>query len=115
MTTKPINGPKVNTQQTLGVGEINREGKAGRAGAANENVKTSQNYDVSLSDKSREIANLRAKALEIARQTPDIRNDRVEAIKKQIAEGTYQIDSGKIADGMLREAILDKLATMPDE
>jgi negative regulator of flagellin synthesis FlgM len=50
------------------------------------------------------------KAAAIARNTPDVREDRVTALKAQIDAGTYQVDSGKIADGMLREAIKDHIA-----
>jgi len=65
---------------------------------------------VDVSNKARDLAEARKKALEIAMATPDVREDKVADIKKRIAEGTYQIDSGKIADGILREAIFDHLA-----
>ena len=67
-------------------------------------------YDVDLSNKSIKTQNEHKKALEIARATPDVRMDKVNALKEQIKNGTYKVDSGKIADGMLREAVLDHLA-----
>jgi negative regulator of flagellin synthesis FlgM len=73
-------------------------------------AKAPSNYDVKISDGAKDRATAQAKALEIARQTPDVREDRVADLKKRIADGTYQIDSGKIADGMLHEAIRDHLA-----
>ena len=67
--------------------------------------------NVSISSGAKDRAEAYQKALDIARKTPDVREDRVAALKKQIAEGTYKADSGNIADGMLREAIRDHLAT----
>lgn len=72
-------------------------------------------FDVALSPQAREMAEARAKAMEIAKATPSIREDRVAELKQKIQNGTYQIDSSKIADGIMREAVLDQLATMPDE
>jgi flagellar biosynthesis anti-sigma factor FlgM len=66
--------------------------------------------NVNISDGAKSRAEAYQKALDIAKGTPDIREDRVASIKQQIKDGTYQIDSGKIADGMLREAVKDHLA-----
>ena len=63
-----------------------------------------------ISPKARELSDSFKKATEIARSTPDIREDRVAAIKQKLSDGTYEMDSGKIADGIMREAILDHLA-----
>ena len=70
----------------------------------------SKSVNVALSNQSKDIAEAHKKALDIARNTPDVRENRVAELKKQINDGTYQIDSGKIADGMMREAILDHLS-----
>lgn len=96
-----------------------------RAGAAPANVEggvadtqkalASKGVDVAVSDKARAMAKAREKATEIARQTSDIREDRVRELRDRIQSGQYQVDATKIADGMMREAILDKLSTMPDE
>ena len=69
-----------------------------------------KDYGVNISDAAKSKAEAYQKALKIARDTPDIREDRVAELKKQIAEGNYKPDPGKIADGMLREAIKDHLA-----
>ena len=63
-----------------------------------------------ISPKARELSDSFKKATEIARSTPDVREDRVAAIKQKLADGKYEMDSGKIADGIMREAILDHLA-----
>jgi negative regulator of flagellin synthesis FlgM len=71
---------------------------------------TDNNYNVDVSGKGQDIARARQKALDIARNTPDVRENRVAELKAKIASGEYQIDSGGIADGMMREAILEHLA-----
>ena len=47
-----------------------------------------------------------AKEVQLARQAmesePDVRSDKVQAIKKQIKNGTYEIDSDKTAEEMLK-------------
>ncbi len=73
-----------------------------------------KNYGVELSDKARSRAAEQKKAFDIAKNTPDVREDRVAELKAKIQNGTYEVDSGKIADGMLREAIMEHLATNKD-
>jgi negative regulator of flagellin synthesis FlgM len=50
-----------------------------------------------------EHAQLMKQASEIARNTPDIRRDKVEMLKKSIKDGTYQVESSKIADRLVDE------------
>jgi flagellar biosynthesis anti-sigma factor FlgM len=73
-----------------------------------------KNYGVELSEKGKSRAAEQKKAFDIAKNTPDVREDRVAELKAKIQSGTYEIDSGKIADGMLREAIMEHLATSKD-
>ena len=40
-------------------------------------------------------------AMEKLKDIPQIRKDRVEKLKIQVQNGTYQVDSGKIADKIL--------------
>lgn len=70
-----------------------------------------RSVDVAVSDRARTRAAEQKKALDLAMQAPDIREDRVAAIKAQIASGNYKVDSDKIADGMMREAIMEHLAS----
>ena len=72
-------------------------------------------FDVSLSPKAREMMEARKKALDIARNTPDVREDKVAEMKARINSGAYKPDANKIYDGMMREAILDHLASNPEE
>ena len=70
-------------------------------------------FSVNFSDRAREIAEARSKALEIARNTPDIREDKVADFKKRIASGEYKVEAENIADGILKEAIRDELSKHP--
>jgi len=50
-----------------------------------------------------EHAQLMKQASEIVKNTPDIRRDKVEMLKKSIKEGTYQVESSLIADRLVDE------------
>jgi len=54
---------------------------------------------VDISGKGKEIADLMA----AVNKLPDIRNDKVQAIKEAIESGTYSVDSKKIAAKLLEE------------
>ena len=62
--------------------------------------KTESSRDkVSLSDKAREISELKGMIEEI----PDIRRDKVDALKKAIDTGTYSFDTIKLAQKIIEE------------
>lgn len=82
----------------------------GMAALAKSSTADGKGVDVSVSDKARSRASDQKKAVDLALQAPEVREDRVAAIKSQIAAGTYKVDSGKIADGMVREAVMEHLA-----
>lgn len=42
-------------------------------------------------------------ALAAAHNAPDVRQDRIEAIRAQIANGTYEIDIKRLAEKLIRE------------
>lgn len=67
-------------------------------------------FNVALSDKAKEISEARRKAVEIAKNTNGIREDKVADLKRRIESGEYKVDAGNIADGILREAIRDEVA-----
>ena len=52
---------------------------------------------VSLSDQARSIIS----ATKLVVDAPDVRNDRISALKKAIAAGTYSIDSRRLASKLL--------------
>ncbi|OGQ98633.1 MAG: flagellar biosynthesis anti-sigma factor FlgM [Deltaproteobacteria bacterium RIFOXYD12_FULL_55_16] len=49
------------------------------------------------------------KIRDILAQTPDVRTDRVQALKKEIARGEYQVDSFRLADKMLASLLSETL------
>jgi len=54
---------------------------------------------VEISDK----AKLLKTANEIVHQTPDVRSEKVQSLKKRIEAGTYQVDPGAIAERLLED------------
>ncbi len=50
-------------------------------------------------------ANGMAEMLNTINQLPDIRMDKVEAIRKSVIDGTYKIEPGKIAAKMIDEMV----------
>lgn len=42
-------------------------------------------------------------ALAAAHNAPDVREDKIEAIRAQIANGTYEIDTRRLAEKLIRE------------
>jgi negative regulator of flagellin synthesis FlgM len=65
--------------------------------------KSSSQDKVELSVQSKEMQ----KVYEVLQTTPDVRDEKVSALKKSIQEGQYQIDSEAVADKMIRGSILD--------
>jgi flagellar biosynthesis anti-sigma factor FlgM len=58
-----------------------------------------------LSDRAREIHT----AKKILADIPDVREDKVAAIKSQVAGNTYRCDAQKIAWGMVGESVLNAI------
>jgi negative regulator of flagellin synthesis FlgM len=58
---------------------------------------------IALSAKAKGIQ----KALETVQTSPEIRSEKVAEIKSQIASNTYQVDSGALAEKILREIIAE--------
>lgn len=87
-----------------GLGQFDKT-KVDKAAKTDENgnrtgSKSSSTGDrVSLSSE----AKLRTEAHRAAQDAPDIRREKVEALKAQIAAGEYEIDSRKIAENLVKE------------
>jgi negative regulator of flagellin synthesis FlgM len=60
---------------------------------------------VDLSPKAREVK----EAERILASIPDIRESEVAEIKRQIEEGTYEIDADETARSMVKESLLNEL------
>lgn len=54
-------------------------------------------------------AELISAAQQVIAGTPEIREDKVEALRKQIADGSYSVPAQEVADKMLTEMRLAKL------
>jgi negative regulator of flagellin synthesis FlgM len=53
---------------------------------------------VDISGRSKEIADIMA----AVNQLPDVRNDKVQAIKQSVDAGTYSVDAGKVASSIIK-------------
>ena len=93
-----------------GNGAVEGPGDSAGASGANALGNTSPDFGVQISQSGKSRIEAHKRALNIARNTPDVREDKVAEFKKRIAEGSYQVDSGKIADGIMHEAIREHLA-----
>ena len=60
---------------------------------------------VNISDAAKEIQEVRKELDNI----PDVRADKVEQLKNQIEDGTYEIKSEEIAEKMLKDSLLNDL------
>ncbi len=58
---------------------------------------------VELSSQSRDMKKIH----DILAATPDIRTEKVTALKKAVTEGTYQVKSKDIAEKMIQEFVLE--------
>lgn len=47
--------------------------------------------------------------LQIVEELPDVRQDKVAKLRKQIQQGSYRVDVGRIAERILEEALKDIL------
>ena len=61
---------------------------------------------VNLSAAARDIQKIK----KIIEGLPDVRTEKVQALQKQVEQGTYKVDSDKIAEKMVGESLLDNLA-----
>jgi len=53
---------------------------------------------VDISGRSKEVADI----MSAINQLPDVRNDKVQAIKQNVDAGTYSVDAGKIASSIIK-------------
>lgn len=95
-----INGPQPNAVTQVYLGKVNKAAQS----AATDGVKGTDKVELSAD----------VEAIQSAKQAiadaPAVREDKVEALRKQIEQGTYQVPAEKIADKMLSEMRLSKLS-----
>lgn len=97
VNTNAPSHPGLNVDQTKQADKASRttEAKEDKAQVSASNAGST----VEISDRAR----MMKKANEIVAETPDIRWDKVEALKKKIQSGEYKVDAGDIADKLLAE------------
>lgn len=116
MDARKISGSRaaqVSSQASLELDALGKSQKVKKGDAIDPNMAPKPvvgDVNVNVSAKARELGEAHRKAFDIAKSTPDVREDRIAAIKQQVQDGTYKVDSGNIADGILREAVREKLA-----
>jgi negative regulator of flagellin synthesis FlgM len=69
-------------------------------------VSSSVTEKVDLSTRAKDIRQIK----EILNQTPEVRENRVQELRRQIESGTYQVTSEQIAEKMVGESLIDVLA-----
>ncbi|MFZ5775701.1 MAG: flagellar biosynthesis anti-sigma factor FlgM [Thermodesulfobacteriota bacterium] len=79
--------------------------KRSEGSARTEGATAAQSDRVQLSAGSQEVQRMR----ELLDQTPDVRLDRVQALREQIARGEYTVDPYRLADKMMETLLSDGL------
>jgi negative regulator of flagellin synthesis FlgM len=54
-------------------------------------------------------ARLMQKAAQVVAETPEVRPEKVMALKDSVEQGTYEIDAKKVADSLITETLSEKL------
>lgn len=104
-----------NAIQSADPGKVDKTDKANVKNAAANYAKNAappsvkEAANVQISQKAKEMS----LAKKIAEETPDIREDKIAYFKDLIDKGEYKVDSDKVANAMVREAMRDELAKDP--
>ena len=70
----------------------------------------SGSYSVRISSDIKDKQDAFNRALQIAKETKPEREDRIETLKARIQSGEYKPNAEQIANGILREAMMERLA-----
>jgi negative regulator of flagellin synthesis FlgM len=74
-----------------------------KAAAANNLVPEEK---VNLSTTAKDVQNLKNAISKL----PDVREEKVQALKDQVEKGTYRVDADKVAEKMVGESLIDLLS-----
>lgn len=103
MRVNPSAANNVSSTQTEQLKKSEQAAKTNKMRESADGVKggaaTSPSTKAELSGKAKEMATAHAAAA----SAPDVREDKIAALKRRIQEGTYEIDSEKIADRMVSD------------
>ncbi len=100
-------GEAQKSKKAQGAFQENSQSNASQSNASQSASATSQSAKVNWSPK----AKLAQEALALAKASPDVRADKVAALKAAIADGTYKVDSKSLADKMISSSLEDELLT----
>lgn len=89
---------KINNEQSQQIMQAYGLKQVGKASKAEAPGTVQRSDDAALSATGQEIS----KAMALISKTPDVRLDRVEALKAQFAAGTYQVSGKDVAEAILR-------------
>jgi negative regulator of flagellin synthesis FlgM len=93
-----------NDQAVSIINQGNKSAPAEKAQALQEGGKTVVSGDkVEISSQSRDLKKIH----DILGRTPDIRSEKVAALKKAVAEGRYQVSAEDIAAKMIQEILVE--------
>lgn len=92
----PLLDPYANSVGTSGA---DKSGEAGTTSRPTSDGSTSNGDTISVS----RDALLLTEARRTAQNAPDVRTDRVEELRAQVANGTYTVDAQTIAESLVRE------------
>ena len=98
----PGNDIRINKNKTV-QDRVDAAGKKSAQPKPEASPQVSGGEQIALSPKAKGIQ----KALETVKTSPDIRSEKVEAIKNQIASNTYQVDSEAIGQKILQQIIAE--------
>jgi len=83
-------------EQTAAVGSRTGKTSTDNQSAGTDNIFVSQE------------ARLMQKAAEVAAQTPEVRQDRVDALQQSVNQGTYSADTQKVANSMIANMLMER-------
>ncbi len=78
-----------------------KKGEKAAEASASPRTEAAGDAKTEISSKAKEFA----KAKEVANEAPDVREEKIAALKARIAEGKYKVDADSIADRMVDEHI----------
>lgn len=99
----PSGAQILDTKNTEKAGALGNQKKTDSVGAQRASTDSSSMIEIS------DNAKLMKRATEIVMQSPDVRADRVASLKKSIQDGSYKVDSAKIADRLVDEHLATDL------
>jgi len=82
-------------------GELHRNGVEKTVGAA-----STVTEKVDLSSRAKDIRQIK----QLLNQTPEVREDKISELKRQIESGKYTIQSDQIAEKIVGESLIDVIA-----